>query len=149
MTAARYIGRNGQGLLEVITRAKQFAVAYREPEQRKGRRRIYGKKVILKTLFEQNRNDVIRTELVLYGKRTMVQYLRVDLIQRPTRQRVRFVLTVIGNSQFAHVLKPCPCGDAIRARHNQDSHNSSKAARIRARRGKDKRLRTGGLPLYF
>ncbi|MDR1220413.1 MAG: hypothetical protein LBK73_12500 [Treponema sp.] len=32
MTAAQYIDRNGQALLSVITRAKQCAIACREPE---------------------------------------------------------------------------------------------------------------------
>jgi hypothetical protein len=104
ITAARYIDRNAQALLSVITRAKQCAVAYREPEsgkgKRRGRRRVYGKKVILKTLFERNRKDFIKTTLILYGKRTAVYYLCADLIQRPTRQRVRFVLTIIGNTHF-------------------------------------------------
>jgi hypothetical protein len=103
-TAAGYIGKNGRALLEVIIRAKQCAVAYREPEQesgkRRGRRRIYGKKVVLKTLFEKNRTAFIKTTLVLYGKKTEVRYLCMDLIQRPTRQRVRFVLTIMGNTQF-------------------------------------------------
>jgi hypothetical protein len=60
MTAAEYIGRNGRSLLEVIVRAKQCAVAYGEPEEpegkRKGRRRIYGKKVTLKTMFKERKN---------------------------------------------------------------------------------------------
>jgi hypothetical protein len=103
-TAAGYIGRDGQALLSVIIRAKQIAVAYREPEQgggkRRGRRRVYGKKVVLKSLFKKNRNDFITAKLKRYGKRTTVQYLCVDLIHRPTRQPVRFVLTVIGASRF-------------------------------------------------
>jgi hypothetical protein len=104
MTAARYIGRNGTALLEVIVRAKQIAVGYREPERRegkgKGRKRIYGKKVRLHALFREKRKEFIKTNLVLYGRRTRVQYLCVDLIQRPTRQRVRFVLTIIGSAHF-------------------------------------------------
>jgi hypothetical protein len=103
-TAAQYIDKNGRALLEVITRAKQIAVAYREPEmrggKRKGRRRIYGKKVVLRTLFEKNRKEFIKATLMLYGKKTKVYYLCADLIQCPTRQRVRFVLTIIGNSRF-------------------------------------------------
>jgi hypothetical protein len=104
ITTAGYIGNKGQALLEVITRAKQFAVAYREPERRSGKRkgrcRIYGKKVILKTLFGENRKDFINTKLMLYGKKTEVQYLCVDLIQHPTRRRVRYVLTIIGTTHF-------------------------------------------------
>jgi hypothetical protein len=73
MTAAGYIGRNGQALLSVIIRAKQFAAAYREKEEqggkRRGRRGIYGKKVMLKTLFREKRKDFIATKLMLYGKR--------------------------------------------------------------------------------
>jgi hypothetical protein len=77
---------------------------YLEPEsgngKRRGRRRIYGKMVLLKTLFGEKRKDFIKTTLILYGKKTEVHYLCADLIQRPTRQRVRFVLTSIGNSRF-------------------------------------------------
>jgi hypothetical protein len=104
ITAAGYIGENGQALLSVITRAKQFAVAYMEPERgngkRRGRKRIYGKKVILQTLFKTKRKEFSKATLLLYGRKTEVQYLCVDLIHRPTRQRVRFVLTIIGNSHF-------------------------------------------------
>jgi hypothetical protein len=103
MTAASYIGTNGQALLEVITRAKQIAIGYREPEgsgKRRGRKRIYGKKVVLKDLFEKKREDFTKAHLKLYGKRRVVYYLCQDLIQCPTRQRVRFVLTIIGNTPF-------------------------------------------------
>jgi hypothetical protein len=104
MTAAGYIGTNGQALLSVITRAKRCAVAYQEPEKqdgnRRGRRRVYGKKVPLKTLFKERRKDFIQTTVTLYGRKTAVHYLCVDLIQRPTRQHVRFVLTIIGNTHF-------------------------------------------------
>jgi hypothetical protein len=103
-TAARYVDKQGRPLLSVITRAKQFAVGYREPENhdgnKRGRKRVYGKKVTLVTLFREKRKDFIKTKLTLYGKKTDVQYLCVDLIQRPTRQRVRFVLTIIGNTHF-------------------------------------------------
>jgi hypothetical protein len=104
LTAACYVGRNGQALLSVIIRAKRIAVAYREPEKREGNRRgrppIYGKKVTLNALFRERRKDFIKTTLMLYGKLTTVRYLGVDLIWKPTRQPVRFVLTAIGNSHF-------------------------------------------------
>jgi hypothetical protein len=104
MTAARYLDRNGRSLLSVIVRAKQCAVAYREPEEtegkRRGRKRIYGKKVTLKTMFKEHQKDFIKRTLTLYGKKTEVHYWCVDLIQRPTRQQVRYVLTIIGNSRF-------------------------------------------------
>jgi hypothetical protein len=104
MTAAEYIDKNGRPLLEVITRAKSCAVAYEEPERGRGkgrgRRRIYGKKVTLKTMFKERRKDFIKTTLVLYGKKTVVHYVCLDLIRRPTQQRVRYVLTIIGNTRF-------------------------------------------------
>jgi hypothetical protein len=56
LTAAGYIGANGRVLLDVIVRAKQRAAACLEPEQetgkRRGGKRVYGKKVTLKTLFK-------------------------------------------------------------------------------------------------
>jgi hypothetical protein len=104
MTAARYIGKNGLPLLSVITRAKRFAVAYREPSGRggkaRGRKPVYGKKVVLSALFKEKRKEFVKTTIRLYGKKTAVQYLCADLIQRPTRQPVRFVLTIIGNARF-------------------------------------------------
>jgi hypothetical protein len=61
-TAAQYVGKNGQALLDVIVRAKQIAVAYLEPEEgsgkRRGRKRIYGKKIIL-VLFEAQRAALV------------------------------------------------------------------------------------------
>jgi hypothetical protein len=56
--------------------------------------------VVLKTLFKKDRKEFIKTKLKLYGKSREVYYLCVDLIQRPTRQPVRFVLTRIGNTDF-------------------------------------------------
>jgi hypothetical protein len=104
LTTAEYVDRNGRALLEIITRAKQFAVAYREPEggsgKRRGRMCVYGEKVTLKTLFRKDRKDFIKTRLTPYGKKTEVHYLCMDLIQRPTRRKVEFVPTIIGNSHF-------------------------------------------------
>jgi hypothetical protein len=103
-TAARYLGKNGQALLSVVVRAKQCAVACREPgegdRKRRGRRRVYGKKVVLRTLFQEKRKEFRKAHLWLYGRRVEVRYLCVDLIHRPTRHPVRFVLTIMGNSHF-------------------------------------------------
>jgi hypothetical protein len=64
-TAAGYIDKNGRALLELIVRAKRIAVGYLEPEsgsgKRKGRERIYGKKVILAALFREKREEFIKT----------------------------------------------------------------------------------------
>jgi hypothetical protein len=104
ITAARCVDKTGRALLSVITRAKRCAVAYRKPERgegkQRGRRRIYGEKVTLAELFKEKREDFTKTNLMLYGKKTEVHYLCADLIQRPARQEVRFVLTIIGNTHF-------------------------------------------------
>ncbi|MHB9293453.1 hypothetical protein Holit_02575 [Hollandina sp. SP2] len=104
ITAGGYIGENGKALLDGITRAKQGAVAYREPERgsgkQRGRRRIYGKQVTLNALFREKRKVFTKTFLTLYGRKTEVHYVCANLIPRPTRQRVRFILTVIGNTHF-------------------------------------------------
>ncbi|MDR2445894.1 MAG: hypothetical protein LBD58_01170, partial [Treponema sp.] len=55
---------------------------------------------MLKTLFRGKREEFIKTHLTLYGKKREDHYLRVDLIQRPTRRRVGLVLAVIGNAHF-------------------------------------------------
>jgi hypothetical protein len=55
--------------------------------------------VVLRTLFKENRKDFIKTRLMPYGKKREVHYLCMDLIQRPTRQKARFVLTT-GTSHF-------------------------------------------------
>jgi hypothetical protein len=104
MAAAGYIDKNGQALLSVIVRAKSCATAYEEPEKqggnKKGRKRVYGKKATLKTLFTERGKDFIKTTVTLYGKKTAVYYLCIDLIQYPTRQHARVVLAIIGNTQF-------------------------------------------------
>jgi hypothetical protein len=108
LTAAKYIGENGQRLVDIIVRAKKCAVGYLEPEsgsgsrsgKGRGRKRIYGKKVVVKRLFKEREKEFKKTKLVLYGRKREVQYLSVELIQRPTRQRVKFVLTIIGDTQF-------------------------------------------------
>jgi hypothetical protein len=40
ITAARYIDKTGQALLPVITRAKQFAVGYEDPESGSGKKKV-------------------------------------------------------------------------------------------------------------
>jgi hypothetical protein len=51
-------------------------------------------------MFEERRKDFIKTNVTSYGRKTAVHYLCIDLIQCPTRQRGRFVLTIIENTQF-------------------------------------------------
>jgi hypothetical protein len=83
----------------LITRAKSNAVAY-YPACRNcqnkgpGRPRIYGKKVKLKSLFDDP--DTMQTaSSPIYGeKRTQIQFRCVDLIWRPVGIVVRFVAAI-------------------------------------------------------
>ena len=85
----------GQHLIAAV---RSNAVAYEPPPPakapRRGRPRIYGKKIKLKTLF--NDQDAFTcAPSPLYGeKKVMLQFLVVDLLWRPVGCRVRFVLVI-------------------------------------------------------
>ena len=83
----------------LITLVRSNAVAYypasrNSQNKRRGRPRIYGKKVKLKTLF--NDPDTMQTALSpVYGeKRTQIRFRSVDLIWRPAGILVRFVVVI-------------------------------------------------------
>ena len=94
----------GNRMIEIVTRAKSNTVAYHEPEKlskrRSGRPRLYGKKVRLYDLFSELSAEFTTTTMTLYGKSTKLQYLCADLIWRPAKRKVRFVLVKIGNTPF-------------------------------------------------
>ena len=83
----------------LITLVRSNAVAYypasrNSQNKRRGRPRIYGKKVKLKTLF--NDPDTMQTaSSPVYGeKRTQIRFRSVDLIWRPVGILVRFVAVI-------------------------------------------------------
>lgn len=83
----------------LITLVRSNAVAYypasrNSQNKRRGRPRIYGKKVKLKTLF--NDPDTMQTaSSPVYGeKRIQIQFRSVDLIWRPVGILVRFVAVI-------------------------------------------------------
>jgi len=84
----------GQGS-HLVTRARSNAVAYHrapQPKKRKrGRPRLYGEKVALKSLFDQP--ETMQTAgSPVYGERDVELRLRVaDLLWRPVGQLIRFV----------------------------------------------------------
>ena len=94
--AARKIikGLRGQDN-HLVTRAKSNAVAYASyvhtgPKAR-GRPRLYGTKVRLKSLLDES-NDTHSVLSPVYGERDVtIQYRVSDLLLRPSGQRVRFV----------------------------------------------------------
>jgi hypothetical protein len=85
-----------QGALHILTRAKKNVVAYRQPPpprpHQRGRRRIYGRKVKLMKLFDTRAEDFLSAEAVVYQKKETVRYLVLDLIWKPVKGLVRFIL---------------------------------------------------------
>jgi hypothetical protein len=94
-TIKKTITETGEKLVEIVTRAKKNTVAYKVPEppkvKRRGQPRKYGDKIVLNQMFS-DMSTFKRTTMVLYGKRTEVKYLCLDLIWRPAKEMIRFVL---------------------------------------------------------
>jgi hypothetical protein len=93
--ANKTVTEDGVKLVEIVTRAQTNTVGYKVPEPPKkkkpGQPRKYGDKIILYNLFTDTAKFT-QTIMVLYGKRTQVQYLCLDLIWMPVKRLVRFVL---------------------------------------------------------
>ena len=93
------LNESGSGhLLEIVTKAKRGCVAYHKPEPRKpgtrGRGRKKGKKVALTPLFKQ-KDLFTKTKVTIYGKKSDVEYLSMDLLWgQGLYQELRFVLVV-------------------------------------------------------
>ncbi len=91
LAAAKYAGE-----LLVLTRAKKNAVAYREPPKAikttRGRPRVYGEKVKLMELFDIWSERFGTAETMVYGKMENVRYLILDLIWKPVKGKLRFIL---------------------------------------------------------
>ena len=81
-----------------MTRARSNAVAYRpfvtRGPKRRGRPRIYDKKVPLKSLFRDQRALQEMTSPVYGEKDVTLQYRTCDLLWRPARRIVRFVAVI-------------------------------------------------------
>ena len=84
------------GALHILTRAKKNVVAYRQPPpsrpHQKGRRRVYGRKLKLMKLFDARPQDFLSAEAVVYQKKETVRYLVLDLLWKPVKGLVRFIL---------------------------------------------------------
>ena len=80
----------------LVTAVRSNAVAY-EPappadEPRRGRPRIYGKKIKLKTLFKEEAAFTSGPSPVYGEKKVTLRYRVIDLLWRPVGHQVRFVL---------------------------------------------------------
>lgn len=82
--------------LHILTRAKKNVVAYMIPVQpkksRQGRPRTYGKKLKLQKLFEQRPDKFTTAESMIYHKQEKLRYLTLDLIWKPVKTKLRFIL---------------------------------------------------------
>jgi hypothetical protein len=97
LAAAEHL--NGVGnFVHILTRAKKNVVAYCKPPARnkhqRGRPREYGNKLKLITLFDANCPfyNFQTTEADIYGKNENIRYLVLDLLWKPVRGMLRFIL---------------------------------------------------------
>jgi len=92
--ADKTIMESGEKLVEIVTRAQTNTVGYTVPEppkvKRRGAPRIYGERVVLYSLFS-DMSRFNQTTMTLYGKKTPVKYLCLDLLWKPVKKPVRFV----------------------------------------------------------
>jgi len=90
---------NGVGnFVHILTRAKKNAVAYCKPPKKKkhqrGRPREYGKKLKLVKLFDSKAQCYTfhTTKANIYGQSENIRYLVLDLIWKPVKGMLRFIL---------------------------------------------------------
>jgi len=88
----------GENLVHVLTRAKRNVVAYRPaptPRQpKRGRPKKYGAKLCLLALFESKAkaNAFTTAEALVYDRTETVRYLALNLLWKPTKGILRFIL---------------------------------------------------------
>jgi hypothetical protein len=96
----------GQSLLTIIVQAKANFVAFEQAittthkRPGRGRKRKYGQKLILKELFNSRAQDFQTAKVSLYGKIETIEYLCLDLLWRPVKGMIRFVLVKHGTTPF-------------------------------------------------
>lgn len=82
--------------LHILTRAKKNIVAYRPPPQEQqpkvGRPTIYGEKLKLMNLFDSYSNQFKTMDAHVYEKVETIRYLVLDLIWKPVKTQLRFIL---------------------------------------------------------
>ena len=93
----------GHRLVHIVTRAKSNVVAFTDPPPKgkgPGRPRKYGDKLVLKDLFDTRSNEFVATRINIYGKLKQVDLLCLDLIWKPVKEKIRFVLVSDGSERF-------------------------------------------------
>ena len=110
----------GQRLAHLVTRAKSNVVAYEDPPPKtagRGAPRKYGNKLKLMSLFKHRRKDFQQTTLEIYKEKKTILFLCLDLIWKPIKEKVRFVLVIDGTESFILMCSDLslPPEDIIRA----------------------------------
>ena len=97
LAAAREL--NGmRNFIHILTRAKKNVVAYRDPPKKKkhqrGRPREYGQKLKLNRLFDSKAKCYTfqKAHANIYGKNENIRYLILDLLWKPVKSKLRFIL---------------------------------------------------------
>ncbi len=93
----------GQRLAHIVTRAKSNVVAYKDPPPRTGRPgapRKYGTKLKLLELFEQRADTFQKATVDIYGNNKTIHFLCLDLLWKPIKEKLRFVLVIDGGEKF-------------------------------------------------
>lgn len=98
MTASVMSTAIGVPWVHVVTRAKKNVVAYEDPlpdpPGKRGRRRKYGKKIKLVNVFKEMENKFSPLECFIYGHTEAVKILCLDLLWKPIKTKLRFVLAI-------------------------------------------------------
>lgn len=97
------LDNNGRRLVHIVTKAKSNAVGYEDPPPKTGsvgRPREYGQKLKLLDQFEAMGKLFEDTQIEVYGQTKIVSFLCLDLIWKPIKDKVRFVLVSDGSEQF-------------------------------------------------
>lgn len=99
-------------LITLVTRAKMSIVAYERPSayRGRGRPRVKGAAVKLKTLFDARREEFTHATLSLYGERRDVRYYSCDLLWGSRLYLpMRFVLVAWGQSRTIFACTDLSC----------------------------------------
>ena len=95
---------NSEGRMHILTRGKKNVVAYRPPppehRRRRGRRRVYGQKLKLMKLFDTHSSDFRSAKALVYQQKETVRFLVLDLIWKPAKGLVRFILVESSRGQI-------------------------------------------------
>ena len=96
-TAESKLTPDGRRLLNIVTRAQDSYVGFLPriadtgSKRSPGRPKIYGDKVKLKDLLKDT-SGFTETTMTLYGKKTKVRYICLDLLWKPIGETIRFVV---------------------------------------------------------